>query len=81
MQKALIFLTFVGSGFDLCKSSVSDTCLTRSAQAMSDNRPLANAFEGAVKRPLTEKYLPHEAWRPAPRGGLDGVRGQRRCRP
>src|SRR4029077_11897997 len=36
-----------GSGLDLCKSSVSDTCLTRSTQ-QSDNRRLTYGDEGGV---------------------------------
>src|SRR5216684_2697901 len=41
-----------GSGLDLGKSSVSDTCLTRSIQR-ADIRPSAPDVKRGVRRPLT----------------------------
>src|SRR5260370_3171274 len=43
-----------GSGLDLGKSSVSDTCLTRSIQR-ADIRPSAPDVKRGVRRPLTMK--------------------------
>jgi hypothetical protein len=45
-----------GLGSDLCKSSVSDTCLTRSTQ-QSDNRRLSAAMKVGFKRRLRCSWI------------------------
>jgi len=46
-----------GSPFDLCKSSVSDTCLTRFRIKQRQTIAPPDTLEGVVKKPLTTKFV------------------------
>src|SRR5258706_6403208 len=70
-----------GSGLDLGKSSVSDTCLTRSIQR-ADIRPSAPDVKRGVRRPLTIERRIAAVLGAVPRGGrAPASAGPRRLAP